>query len=113
MHLLSLAKDFTLPRKCNTIAEIYGKAFQVNLTRRGLGSRGRSNLLKLTRQMYCIYAYLLCQEGIKIEALYFQGEPKMDMHCPLEMKAPHVGPTLMHYMNCASELPSDCNENCP
>ena len=52
------------------------------------------------------YAYLLCQQGIKIEVLYFQGESKKEMLCPLEMKAPQIGPTLMHYKNCASKLPS-------
>lgn len=52
------------------------------------------------------YAYLLWQQGIKIEVLYFLGESKKEMHCPLEVKAPQIGPTLMHYENCASKLPS-------
>lgn len=52
------------------------------------------------------YAYFLCLQALNIEVLYFQGESKKDIHCFLEIKAPQIGPTLMHYKNCTSEFPS-------
>lgn len=70
-----------------------------------IGKKGKKQFTKANKVDLLHYAYLLCQQGIKIEILYFQGESK-EMYCPLEMKAHQIGPTLMKAKNCTNKLPS-------
>lgn len=70
-----------------------------------IGKEGKKQFTEANKVDLLHYTYLLCQQGIKIEILYFQGESK-EMHCPLEMKAHQIGPILMNSKNCANNLPS-------
>lgn len=70
-----------------------------------IGKEGKKQFTEANKVDLLHYAYLLCQQGIKIEILYFQGESK-EMHCPLEMEAHQIGPTLMNSKNRVNKLPS-------